>query len=110
MRSLRGKFGSPSPTRSSTAVALDQPAPQKSALTSEMEVLKSAILKLPEPLRDVFLLHRMAGLMYFEIASHLGLEVSTVQTMIADALVELVRATRPVGSPAPADNSTGDAV
>lgn len=67
---------------------------QKSDLSQELRYLKSAILGLPRPMRDVFLLNRMAGLSYPEIAEHLGLEVSAVQKLLADALAELVRMTR----------------
>lgn len=69
-------------------------APHEPDLTEEMRNLRAAIIGLPEPLRDVFLLHRMAGLSYPEIANHLGLETPAVQKMLADALIELLRATR----------------
>ena len=56
------------------------------------EVLVRAILKLPARLRDVFLLHRMAGMTYIEIGLHLGMTPETVQASLAAALVRLMRA------------------
>lgn len=64
------------------------------ASAQEKHALTSAIIGLPVPVRDVFLLHRMAGFSYEEIADHLGIEASQVTTMLAEALVQLVRAVR----------------
>lgn len=77
---------------------MKHPAPHEPVLTEEMRALRAAIIGLPEPLRDVFLLHGMAGLSYPEIAIHLGLETPAVQKMLADALIELLQATRLAGS------------
>lgn len=67
---------------------------QKSDLTQKLRDLKSVILGLPEPMRDVFLLNRMAGFSCPEIAERLGMEASGVQKLLAKALAELVRKTR----------------
>ena len=56
------------------------------------QLLVRAILKLPRDLRDVFLLHRMAGLTYSEIGLHLGIHPKAVETSLAAALVRLMRA------------------
>lgn len=73
---------------------MKHPAPQEPVVTDEMRALRAAIIGLPEALRDVFLLHGVAGLSYPEIAIHLGLETPAVQKMLAGALVELLQATR----------------
>lgn len=67
---------------------------QKSYQTQKLRDLKSVCLGLPEPMRDVFLLNRMAGCSYPEIAEHVGMEASGVQKLLAEALAELVQKTR----------------
>ena len=64
----------------------------KMAAEDEEQVLLRAILKLPTCLRDVFLLHRMAGMTYSEIGLHLGMTQETVQASLAAALLRLTRA------------------
>lgn len=59
----------------------------------EKRILVKAILRLPADLRDVFLLHRMAGLSYEQIGEHLGMERDAVQARLAEALAWIVRAT-----------------
>lgn len=56
---------------------------------NEKRVLVKAILRLPVNLRDVFLLHRMAGLSYGEIGLRLGMDSEAVEAALADALVWL---------------------
>lgn len=51
--------------------------------------LIKAILRLPMQLRDVFLLHRMAGMPYGEIGMRLGMEPEAVEAALAEALVRL---------------------
>lgn len=48
-----------------------------------------AILRLPPDPRDVFLLHRMAGMSYEEIGMRLDIAPEVVQTKLAGALVSL---------------------
>lgn len=57
----------------------------------ERQVLARAILKLPRDLRDVFLLHRTAGMTYAEVGLHLGMTPKAVETALAAALVRLMR-------------------
>tara|TARA_R110002051_G_scaffold178085_2_gene247909 strand:+ start:12962 stop:13234 length:273 start_codon:yes stop_codon:yes gene_type:complete len=66
--------------------------------------LARAILKLPRDLRDVFLLHRMAGMTYIEIGLHLGMTPKAVETSLAAALLRLMRAL-PASAP-PLENQT----
>jgi len=65
-----------------------------------------AVMGLPATTRDVFLLHRVAGLSYPAIASHLALDPQTVEAHVSAALLELgqtlnlVSASRPSRSKA----------
>ncbi|MBK1969758.1 MULTISPECIES: sigma factor-like helix-turn-helix DNA-binding protein [Brevundimonas] len=70
---------------------------RRSAAADQKNALARAILQLPADLRDVFLLHRMAGLSYEEISQQLGIERTVVQAYLAEALARIVRA-------APADD------
>jgi len=54
--------------------------------------LSEAILGLPEPLRDVFVLSRFGGLTYEEIADHFGLSVKTVEWRMSRALAHCAEA------------------
>ena len=74
-----------------------KPRPKQTAIqrgSNDNRRLMRAILDLPPGPRDVFLLHRMAGMDYGEIGSHLGMDVQNVQSCLADALARLVAATR----------------
>lgn len=66
--------------------------PQGSITSDERKVLAAAVTALPEPMRDVFLLSRMSGLSYAEIAHHLDLDVHLVQNRLSEALVALSQA------------------
>lgn len=72
---------------------------RRAAAEDERQVLIRAILKLPIRLRDVFLLHRMAGMTYSEIGLHLGMTPKAVETSLAAALVRLTRAVPPRDPP-----------
>lgn len=63
--------------------------------TKEERHLLKAILRLPTDLRDVFLLHRMAGLSYGQIGEQLGMEPHEVQDRVAEALAQISRAASP---------------
>lgn len=55
-------------------------------------ILVKAVLRLPTDLRDVLLLHRMAGLSCEQIGAHLGMETGVVQAHLAEALAQLIQA------------------
>ena len=59
------------------------------AKADKQRVLVRAILRLPPDPRDVFLLHRMAGMSYEEIGLHLGMAPEAVRTSLVEALVVL---------------------
>ncbi len=66
-----------------------------SADADQKRALAKAILQLPADLRDVFLLHRMAGLSFEEIGQQLGIKRAVVQAYLAEALARIVRAAPP---------------
>ncbi|MGR6532018.1 sigma-70 family RNA polymerase sigma factor [Brevundimonas sp. RM1] len=66
--------------------------PRRSAEERQRRVLVRAIRRLPRGCRDVFVLHRFAGMPLEQIAEHLGIEKKTVETRLAEALVRLGRA------------------
>lgn len=68
---------------------------RRSAAADQKRALTKAILQLPADLRDVFLLHRMAGLSYEEIGEQLCIERDVVQAYLAEALARIVRAVPP---------------
>lgn len=59
------------------------------ANADKQRALVQAILRLPPVPRDVFLLHRMAGMSYEEIGLHLDMAPDIVRTNLAGALVSL---------------------
>lgn len=65
------------------------------AAADQKRALARVILQLPADLRDVFLLHRMAGLSFEEIGQQLGIERTVVQAYLAEALARIVRAAPP---------------
>lgn len=65
---------------------------RRSAAADQKRALAKAILQLPTDLRDVFLLHRMAGLSFDQIGQQLGIERTAVQAYLAEALARIVRA------------------
>ena len=64
------------------------------SVAAQKRVLKQVILHLPPDPRDVFLLHRMADLTYGQIGQRLNMESDTVQAHLADALLQIMRATQ----------------
>jgi DNA-directed RNA polymerase specialized sigma24 family protein len=65
------------------------------SITDDGRSLVRAVIRLPTNLRDVFLLHRMAGMTYDEIGARLGLDTEKVQARLASALIRLGRALEP---------------
>lgn len=74
---------------------------RRRARANGKRVLVKAILRLPRNLRDVFLLHRMAGLSYGEIGVRLGMEPEAVKAGLADALVRLAISASQKARPTP---------
>lgn len=62
---------------------------QALARDEELAILEQAILELTPKCRQVFLLHRMEGMTYSEIADHMGFSESMVQKYISRALGSL---------------------
>lgn len=67
-----------------------QRCPSRPAKADKKRALVRAILRLPPDPRDVFLLHRMAGMSYEEIGQRLDMAPDAVRTNLAEALVLLV--------------------
>lgn len=63
--------------------------PSRPAKADKKRALVRAILRLPPDPRDVFLLHRMAGMSYHEIGLHLNMVPEAVRTNLVEALVLL---------------------
>lgn len=63
----------------------------------QRRVLVQAICHLPRDCRDVFLLHRFAGMPLEQIAEHLGIDQQTVEARLAAALIRLSRAVDEAG-------------
>jgi len=52
---------------------------------------RAAVAALPNRTREVFLLHRVEGVTYKEIATRLGISVRTVEWHVAEAIVRIGR-------------------
>ncbi len=84
-------------TRQASAhVSLDQDFPglassepshdQRIAHEQELALVRAAILQMPERCRQVYLLNRIEGMSYSQIASHCGISVKAVEKHIGKAL------------------------
>ncbi|KRF02094.1 hypothetical protein ASG87_11465 [Frateuria sp. Soil773] len=62
---------------------------QRVAGEQELAVIRELILRLPERCRQVYLLNRIEGMSYSEIARHCGISVKAVEKHVAKALVAL---------------------
>ena len=75
------------------------PSPSQSAEEDrERRALVAAIRRLPRRCRDVFVLHRFAGMPLEQIAEHLGIEKRAAESRLAAALARLSRAIDEAGS------------
>ncbi len=77
--------------------------PHRSAEKRQRRILVRAIRRLPRRCRDVFVLHRFAGLSLEQIAQHLGIDQQAVETRLTEALVRLGRAVDEAGSCEPSE-------
>jgi len=73
------------------------PPAQSTEEDRERQVLIRAIQRLPRRCRDVFVLHRFAGLPLEQIAERLGIEKRAAEARLAEALVRLSRAVDKAG-------------
>ena len=81
-------------TRARSAEALIEATAEKADTWSLPDqdaalILKQAVLALPEPLRDAFMLSRFAGYSNAEVAERLGIAVKTVEWRLTRALAAL---------------------
>jgi RNA polymerase sigma factor (sigma-70 family) len=68
------------------------PGPLRQAESGQMlNALRQALLKLPERCREVYLLNRITGMSYSQIARHRGITAKTVEKHVARALQGLRR-------------------
>ena len=68
------------------------PSPLRQAESRQMlNTLRQALLKLPERCREAYLLNRINGMSYSQIAHHRGITAKTVEKQIARALQGLRR-------------------
>ena len=73
-------------------LASDEPThEQRTATEQELVALQRALLRLPDRCRQVYLLNRIEGMTYTEIARHCGVSVKAVEKHISRAL-RLLRA------------------
>ncbi|WAC27543.1 RNA polymerase sigma factor [Ancylobacter sp. SL191] len=73
-------------------IADARPSPEMAALyRSELRRLLEAIAQLPARRRQAFVLNRISGLSYDEIAAHMGISRNTVISQVVAAMAELDR-------------------
>lgn len=79
----------------------DVPHDKRISDQQELALIRDTILQLPQRCRQVYLLNRIEGMSYSEIARHCGISVKAVEKHIAKALVTLrervARADMPTG-------------
>lgn len=73
-----------------------RPSPEEIAAGRQrLAELAAAVRELPERTRHVFVLHRLHGLTYGEVAARLGISESSVQKHLARALYHVMRRVKP---------------
>lgn len=79
-------------TDSTDLPACGTPGPLRQAESGQMlALLRQALFKLPDRCREVYLLNRISGMSYTQIARHCGITANTVEKHIARALQGLRR-------------------
>lgn len=76
---------------------MSAPPSQSGEEERKRRVLVQAIRRLPRRYRDVFVIHRFAGLSLDQVAEHLGIDQQRVEARLAAALVRLSRAVDEAG-------------
>lgn len=65
----------------------DNPSPEYEALYSdELQQLQNALSRLPERSRQAFVMHRLHGMTFKDIAQRLGISLSLAHQLVRDAL------------------------
>lgn len=83
------------PDEELTALPDEAPSPERVALgKGELERLRDAIRQLPDRTQRVFVLARLEGLTYREVAERLGISESSVQKHLAIAIQHAMHALR----------------
>ena len=67
----------------------DVPHEKRIADQQELALIRETILQLPERCRQIYLLNRIEGLSYTQIARHCGISVKVVEKQITKALATL---------------------
>lgn len=80
-----GKLRSTEPTAEPEAAAVPQPEPAK-AISADTARLTAVVQDIPQKSRQVFLLNRVKGMSYPQIARHCGISVTVVEKHMATAL------------------------
>lgn len=75
-------------------VAADPPHDQLVAQEQELAIIHAVIMRLPPKCRQVYLLQRLRGMSYSQIATHCGISKKTVEQHMARALSALREASR----------------
>lgn len=93
-RQGREKAGSV-PEGELAGLADDSPSPEQAVGSrDELAVVRDAVLELPERTRQVFVLARIEGLTYREVAARLGISDSSVQKHLAKATKHVMQRLR----------------
>ena len=64
------------------------------AARQRLELVREGLAQLPHRTREIFLMHRLDGLKYDDIAARLGISASAVEKQIAKAMRHLAQWTR----------------
>ena len=98
---LEALGGSPRHRRRGASVLRQVDAPASPAVSpQELAALRRALLGLPRPCRDIYLLHRIEHMNYRQIARHCGISVRTVEARVGRALRLLRQPPAPAGTEA----------